>query len=185
MHSVGPASSIGLPSACRMFHPEVLATPEGIGGGIRPSCTAPDRAAPRVLNARRHRRGNQGPGPDLVVSALSGAQRPKASEGESGSWSGSGRLRSLWCSTPEGIGGGIRRACDRHRHHVGPVLNARRHRRGNQTCRDSSMARSSSAQRPKASEGESDLTLAWSVVWCGCAQRPKASEGESGLTSGV
>ncbi len=137
----------------------------------------------RVLNARRHRRGQRRVTPRSSMPTR--AQRPKASEGESGpAIVGLG----VWaCSTPEGIGGGIR----------GVHL---------PSCFADAAPR---AQRPKASEGESvgddcrerasDLArcstpegigggirfteggIRWHLVGqgSGCAQRPKASEGES------
>ena len=153
-------------------------TPEGIGGGIR--CRFPRWSARRseVLNARRHRRGNQGtplalPTPAQWCSTPEGigggirschktglrrsvsAQRPKASEGESEE-DYEPFCHQFVCSTPEGIGGGI--SC-KQRHDLArrrSVLNARRHRRGNQiTAIDGLCSTQTCAQRPKASEGES------------------------------
>ena len=82
-------------------------TPEGIGGGIR------------TLQSRRKLASNS-------------AQRPKASEGESGKRNKTKRRKQMKCSTPEGIGGGIRSPSS-----IRTI--------GSATC----------AQRPKASEGES------------------------------
>ena len=172
--------------------------------------TCPGETKPVVLNARRHRRGNQ------IRRALDRSS-----------------VRSVRCSTPEGIGGGIRVQTNRARSQErvsaqrpkasegesgsglpsfrlsgGSVLNARRHRRGNQMSRVATACRpSASAQRPKASEGESvgliDCRDSLSHPVLNArrhrrgnqpidkgdppytvrfrAQRPKASEGESGL----
>ncbi len=60
------------------------------------------------------------------------------------------------CSTPEGIGGGIS---------LGLA---------------SSAVTDECAQRPKASEGESEVLSGTAGHPNTCAQRPKASEGESG-----
>ena len=82
----------------------LCSTPEGIGGGITSEAFAVCKLG-AVLNARRHRRGNHRVEASTSFDS-SGAQRPKASEGE-----------SLFV--------------DIHRHFGGRVLNARRHRRGN------------------------------------------------------
>ena len=109
-------------------------TPEGIGGGIRLPHRAPIARNERaVLNARRHRRGNQHPRCATKRWKWTRAQRPKASEGESGHSRRCAALLLSVCSTPEGIGGGI--SCCAPLAGAGrdlPVLNARRHRRGNQ-----------------------------------------------------
>ena len=138
------------------FHDKTCSTPEGIGGGISRGAPRP-RAIRLVLNARRHRRGNQqcqqltrrcvlrqvlnarrhrrGNQRVAVLRAqvvLIGCSTP---EGIGGGISVESSLRRfhLWlCSTPEGIGGGIRRAPTRTAARWRGVLNARRHRRGNQ-----------------------------------------------------
>ena len=134
-----------------------------------------------MLNARRHRRGNQP------------RTRPRAVN------------RKLGCSTPEGIGGGISLQRGNPPQPLRHVLNARRHRRGNQsettptdekgekcstpegigggisTLLEWLMTGDCSAQRPKASEGESASRRAQRPRRSG-AQRPKASEGESAVS---
>ena len=109
-----------------------------------------------VLNARRHRRGNQHRA-TVRGSVGVGAQRPKASEGESACSPTSRSTIYQPCSTPEGIGGGIRASRSMHR------------------------PSSAGAQRPKASEGESAASPSVRGSLPRRAQRPKASEGESDL----
>ena len=117
-----------------------------------------------VLNARRHRRGNQGWVRRSAVDMGGCAQRPKASEGESGTGKlAMGTTVSL-CSTPEGIGGGIRfiplpRAltavkCSTPEGIGGGIRGQRRRHPAN---------RCASAQRPKASEGESGQSGGFAV----------------------
>ena len=185
----------------------MCSTPEGIGGGIRSFPTSRCCREP-VLNARRHRRGNQNGNRGQGVRTSCCAQRPKASEGESGSpsWFLSS---SAWCSTPEGIGGGISLldqgmepseiSCSTPEG-IGGGIRMPGQRRQEAKRR---------AQRPKASEGESAATTAGSrsvlLLLCSTpegigggirrnwydavgdyqsAQRPKASEGESEYDSG-
>ena len=101
----GGISVRGAYSVCRCF---LCSTPEGIGGGIR-------------LSVR-----------NMSDALVGGAQRPKASEGESDGACDQNGPCEKECSTPEGIGGGIRRCVRQITSIWGHVLNARRHRRGNQ-----------------------------------------------------
>ena len=108
---------------------------------------------------------------------VEGAQRPKASEGESESLDKLGTLRNQ-CSTPEGIGGGIR---NRGRAAVGivHVLNARRHRRGNQGLDIREEFAESECSTPEGIGGGISPGVTRCRGFFVRAQRPKASEGES------
>ena len=137
--------------------PQKCSTPEGIGGGIRTRITRWHRetvercSTPEGIGGGIRRLGRQ-----VCRQSSNCAQRPKASEGESGINSatipGSGT-----CSTPEGIGGGISwdgiaallalATCSTPEGIGGGISLTEKERQG--------YARS--AQRPKASEGESGL----------------------------
>ena len=158
-----------------------------------------------MLNARRHRRGNQLPPPRRPKIATLGAQRPKASEGES-VWDSYTRsragavlnarrhrrgnqnpnaaylIKNAMCSTPEGIGGGIRRSNSLEAAKIRPVLNARRHRRGNQGVPRRNFAvfwEVLNARRHR--RGNQATGLRQLRQHQESAQRPKASEGESAV----
>ncbi len=157
-----------------------------------------------VLNARRHRRGNQSPQSCEAPALPIRAQRPKASEGESGLFVTVVLAGATECSTPEGIGGGIsvlcvchllaprvlnarrhrrgnqRRRADRLSWHCFPVLNARRHRRGNQRVQLRGSEYRARCSTPEGIGGGIRSGATKSPRAAKCAQRPKASEGESG-----
>ena len=135
----------------------VCSTPEGIGGGITIVAREGQLKCGVVLNARRHRRGNHGNHTrgvrcdTVVLNARRHRRGNHGSGSKSASWCDSG------CSTPEGIGGGI-----------------------TGLARPALECTVFSAQRPKASEGESPAhTLRQVTGFYSGAQRPKASEGES------
>ena len=131
-------------------HPRVCSTPGGIETVIR-GLLSPRAGHPRrVLNARRHRDGDQASDPWLL-HPHEGCSTPGGIEtviSEKTMW---GHILEQPCSTPGGIETVIRPA-DLRLPVVLGVLNARRHRDGDQAASGSCGRRPTAcAQRPEAS----------------------------------
>ena len=104
-------------------------TPEGIGAATTPARRRRRAAPHRVLNARRHRSGDDTRRAARRSRSPRGAQRPKASERRRLAQSVAG-VGTIECSTPEGIGAATTARSWRPSRRTRPVLNARRHRSG-------------------------------------------------------
>ncbi len=131
-------------------------TPEGIGGGISRRALSGYVGTEKSAQRPKASEGESGAQKDRTGDCLGGAQRPKASEGESAEGSITFLLTRSVCSTPEGIGGGISLSeqaawsgldqCSTPEGIGGGIR-----RRSSRGC----AVKFRSAQRPKASEGES------------------------------